>query len=95
MSSGEPTFAEIAAALAEEVAYLAGPAALIDPLAATLPDPAPGVEWALAAFRRHLVLMVAAQRLLAAMAPREGEHRALLPSGAAKGATAQHVVSGR
>lgn len=72
-----PTFAEIADCLLELVWHEQALDAIAAPFMRHLP-PAPGVTDAYARLQRRMALIAQAQRLFAAMAPREAEHRALL-----------------
>jgi len=79
----QPSFAEIADGLLELVRHDAIMNEIAEPFMAGLPPEARGVADAHAKWQRRMMLAAEAQRLLAQMAPREAEHRALLPSAAA------------
>jgi hypothetical protein len=75
----EPTFAEIAEELLELVRHDARMEVIAAPFMERLPVRAHGITDAHAKWRRRMALLAEAQRLLDLMAPREAEHRALLP----------------
>jgi hypothetical protein len=77
--AGEPDFAEIAAELLEWLRYDARLNEIAEPFMAGLPH-TPGVTDAWKKMQRRAVAFAEAQRIFAAMAPREAEHRALINS---------------